>query len=299
MHTYRVAQRLLSIDPALPELALRRVEDLAPPSRETVIRQPIVGESVFHGDGQLGASRRHIDCRWTPQGYSLKVDGVGHFRITDDGRSISRSEGLEKAETLPPQLTETVLGPAMTLALALQGVWCLHAGAVEHDGEVVAFLGPSGAGKSTLARELPRIDRRLRCAADDVLPVMLEGEDLRALPQFPQLKYRVDQQPGDALPASLPVRRICVLEPQDAEAAFFVEPLTGPAAVVALVRHTVAARLFTKLLLKRHMDFCVHLAARVQISRLSYPHRPASLEQTQQLLFPQHRNVALDVDPLD
>ena len=313
MHIYRVAQRLLAIDPALPELALRRVDEFASSSSRSEgslpeLRQSSDDEAVFRGDGLLGPAERHIECRWSPRGYSLYVDGVGHFRITEDGRRISRSDSPDSS-TSSELLTETVLGPAMTLALALQGVWCLHASAVETRGGVVAFLGSSGAGKSTLGRELPKLDLDLHCAADDVLPIALDGTGVcegaaRALPHFPQLKYQLEHQPGDALPANLPLRRIYVLDPihdvkTSTETSVFVKPLIGTAAVLALVRHTVAAKLFTKELLKHHVDFCIRLAQCVEISRLRYPHRPASLEQAQELLFPQHRNVALDIDSLD
>ena len=51
----------------------------------------------------------------------------------------------------PVIIEEALLGPALNLALAWRGVWCLHAGAVLHDGQVIVFLGVSGSGKSTLA----------------------------------------------------------------------------------------------------------------------------------------------------
>lgn len=293
MQTYRVAQRLLSIDPPLPEMAPRRVDDVSPPSAVAGRGdgRRIGCQPVFRGEGQLGSGQRHIECRWSDRGYSLQVDGVGHFRISDDGRQITRSDSGSEPDPATPTshqpLTETVLGPAMTLALALQGVWCLHASAVESRGEVVAFLGLSGAGKSTLGRELPRLDSHVRCAADDVLPVALDHDAVHVLPRFPQLKYRLDQQPGDALPVSLPLRRIYVLEPiSDPSAELSAEPLSGTAAVLALVRHTVASRLFTQELLKRHMDACVQIAEFVEISGLCYPHRPASLDQARELLFP-------------
>ncbi|MCL1693357.1 MAG: hypothetical protein M3096_06720 [Actinomycetia bacterium] len=45
----------------------------------------------------------------------------------------------------------------------------LHAGAVEADGAVIAFIGPSGAGKSTLVRFLST--QRHRFVSDDLLPI--------------------------------------------------------------------------------------------------------------------------------
>ncbi len=57
---------------------------------------------------------------------------------------------------------------------AVLGRLVLHAGAVEMDGGVIAFVGESTAGKSTLARFLA--DRGHRFAADDLLPVRFDPE---------------------------------------------------------------------------------------------------------------------------
>ena len=47
----------------------------------------------------------------------------------------------------------------------------------------------------------------------------------------------------------------------------------------ALIRHTVAARLFDKPLLAAHLDFCAEAAARIPVWRLAYPHRRDVLPQ--------------------
>ena len=64
-----------------------------------------------------------------------------------------------------------------------------------------------------------------------------------------------------------------------------LEPLDGYAAVLALVRHTVAARLFTAELLRQHVDACARLAASADVVRLRYPHRHEALAQVKAALF--------------
>ena len=290
MATYNLANRFVSIEPSLPQIeTLATAETVRPGTGLLPPRPAARTEQVFLGDGQLGRHRRRIECGWSRQGYALRVDGVGQFHISADGGRIRPREVRVPRSSV--DLAETVLGPAVTLALALQDVWCLHASAIASGGAVTAFVGESGAGKSTLARELPRLDPSLCCGADDVLPVAIEDGAAWALPRFPQLKYRFDRQPGEALPDRLPLTRIFVLSPprpvetEPAEGAVVVERLDGYAAALALVRHTVAAKLFTEDLLRRHVEACAKLAERVEIARLCYPRRLDALSRVGETIF--------------
>lgn len=295
---YRLAERLVSVDGPLPELeaftascAGRRWRGagIEPPGgrREAGPRQ-----LVFRGRAELGRRQRDIECRWAGAGYELNVAGVGRFAIAADGGRISLEGGACPRQGA--ELTETVLGPALILALALQGVWCLHASAVEIDGRAVAFLGISGAGKSTLGRALPEISPRFRPVADDVLPLILAVGEARVLPHFPQLKYGSGEQPGAAVAGSLPLAAVYLLDAPEAGSAdrrhavrrrgVAAEPLHGFAAALALVRHTVSARLFTAELLRRHTDLCARLTGLVPVRRLRYPRQRAILPQVEELL---------------
>ncbi len=210
------------------------------------------------------------------QGLRLHIAGVGEFCVTADGVAVV---ALEPA-IVGGALAETLLGPPLVLALAMQGVWCLHASAVTVDGRAVAFAGESGNGKSTLAASLNDAGgsdwRRL---ADDTLPVCRGSEGVAALPHFPQLKLPASEQhPVDA-PARLPLAGVFVVAPPDGERSVTVRLLTRRQATQALIRHTVAARLFDRPLLAAHLDFCAEAAARVPVWRLGYPHRRETLPQ--------------------
>lgn len=275
---YDVARRRIAIAPPVPELELFAGGGEAwqgagePPASAGVQR-------VFAGEAPLGRFRPWIDCEWSDGGYDLEVAGAGRFAVARDGRRIDCDGRPEGAEGF----AEAVLGPALILALALRDVWCLHASAMAADGGVVAFVGESGAGKSTLARELPALGALpYRRIADDVLPVALEAGRARVLPRFPQLKCPPDAQPGLAAPPSLPLAAVYVLGPEEAEVA--AEPLGSGAAALALVRHTVAARLFTPELLARHMDFCAAVAGHVPVRRLRYPRTVETLPRIEGLL---------------
>ncbi len=100
---------------------------------------------------------------------------------------------------------------------AVLGRLVLHAGAVEMDESVIAFVGESGAGKSTLARFLA--DRGHRHVADDLLPVRFAPD-----PSTPV---------EDEL---LPLGVICFLNRSTA-GTVTVEPLSAVAAMQGLIRH--------------------------------------------------------------
>ena len=174
-----------------------------------------------------------------------------------------------------PVVVEAALGPALILALALQGTWTLHASAVFSDDRAVAFVGESGNGKSTLAGFLGREGRPgWRLLADDMLPVVPGPGGLDVLPHFPQLKLAGEDCSPAALPERMPLAAIYVLPPAAGRSkAVQVRRLGSRDAALAVVRHTVAARLFDGALLARHLAFCAHAAAHIRICRLTYPHR--------------------------
>jgi hypothetical protein len=164
---------------------------------------------------------------------------------------------------------EVLLGPVLLLALALGGVFCLHASAVAApDGRgAVAFAGCSGAGKSTLAAAFG--PRRL---GDDVLPVALDLEGAPVvLPRFPQLKLDPATQPGAGAPESLPLVAVLLPSRVAADAPSKVASLGQRAAAAELVRHTLAGRLFPPDLLARHMDLVTAFVRRVPVVRLEVP----------------------------
>jgi len=244
------------------------------PAAPTLGPIPEAVSERFRAPAWLGGRWRPVACSAGPEGYRLEVDGVGRFALSPDGRS-GRTAWLDPSAT-EDELEEAVLGPVLILALALHGVWCLHASAVlaTNARGAVAFLGASGHGKSTLALALAEAGpSRWRHLADDVLPVAGSEAGAVVRPWFPQLKLGPERQPAAAEPEELPLRAVYLLGgpggPQGGR-SHLSEPSRRDA-TLALVRHTVASRLFSPALLARHLEACGALAAGVRVRGVAYP----------------------------
>lgn len=240
------------------------------------------GNLIYQGPGWVGGTLRNVACWSVNRGYRIEIEGAGRWLIDRYGHVTALSDaGLN-----PASLAEVVLGPPLILALASRGTWCLHGSALLFEDRVIALLGETGKGKSTLAGHLGTEDSPPWApVADDLLPMTLDGTAPIALPHYPQLKLPPDRQPSPGLPERLPLGGIYVLvEPETTEERVAIAPLSGHEQVLSLVRHTMAGRLFDRVLLDRHMAFCAELAARIPIRRLVYPHRRTALAETRRAL---------------
>jgi hypothetical protein len=225
---------------------------------------------VFRGPAGIGEHICHVECGVDAAGYDLAVAGAGRWQIAADGSAVRMAFVEPGAD--PCIVRDTLLGPGLVLALALQGVWCLHASALLHDGAAVAFLGPSGAGKSTLAARLPSVNGYgWQTLADDLLPVECGTDGPVALPHFPQLKLAPDCQPAAGRPERTPLRALYLLDTRaGGPAGVTAERLGARAAVLALAGQTMAGRLFDRRLLGEHLRFCTGVATQIPVRRLSY-----------------------------
>lgn len=98
------------------------------------------------------------------------------------------------------------------------------------------------------------------------------GTAATAFPRFPQLKLSPAQQPSSYLPERVPLAAVYLIDsPADRGAEVTSEPLEKRDALVALVSHTVATRLFGPDLLARHLELFGELAEAVPVRRLRYP----------------------------
>lgn len=120
---------------------------------------------------------------------------VGEHEILLDmpaaGRYLARAGNVvtvePEASADPGAVQLFLIGSGLAAILHQRGLLPLHACAVEHGGECVAFLGDSGAGKSTLAAMLSR--RGLRLVTDDVLVTRPHaGKGMLAEPSLPIMK---------------------------------------------------------------------------------------------------------------
>ena len=232
------------------------------------------GTINYAGPGWIGNRWREVVSQRISIGYRIAIDGIGAFAVASDDQRITQiecSDGCANAIQV-----EAALGPPLILALALQGKFCLHAGAALSGEKLVAFVGESGYGKSTLARYLGSESGSVRRrVCDDILPVAVDQDSLLALPHFPQLKLPADRQPPLYAPVSVALHTVYVLDKNTPQIENKVDlhSMTRAEATIALVQHTVAARLFDQELLAQHLTFCAEAAARIRVRRLSYPRR--------------------------
>ncbi len=246
-------------------------EPTAPLNREP--RAPAAAPAATRRATGLVAGRdRAVECRFVADSIEVRIEGVASFAVAGDGRSIRVGEVENSA---PGSLVDdALLGPPLLLALALQGVPCLHASAVAAEQGVVAWLGPSGAGKSTLAAYLGRDGSPWKRCADDLLPVEVGPDGTHALPHFPQLKLPAAAQWCGQQPERLPLRALYLLGESEAEGrGVTIEPLAPTDAVLEILRQTAAWSLYSPDLAGRHLAMCARIAETVPVRRLSYPRR--------------------------
>lgn len=287
---YHIAGHAVVADSRLPALSPFATEPGHPPDplpwsprdkpAESAEPADSADRCVFDGTAWVGRADRAVTCYAGPGGYRITVSGIGTYYVTPDGRACTCLARHPHAD--PETVDETVIGPVLVLALALQGVFCVHAGAVAIGDGSVAFLGQSGRGKSTLAGWLDN-QRAVDCVrvADDILPLTTGDGAPVVRPRFPQLKLPDDQQVPMALDG-LALRAAYILD-TTAEAAptpVSSSPPLGPAdALLAIAEHTVAVRLFGPALSSRHMAFAASVAGGVPVRRLRYPRRRAALAE--------------------
>lgn len=282
-HGYRLAGARLFADTSFSEHARRFAAPLPasletgepwlPPAEPAAERRTV--------SGWIADRDRKVTCSSYPTGFLLAIEDIGQVWIARAGSAI-RLMAAERGVTAF-DLEQCVLGPALALALAARGVFMLHAGAVARDGFVHLFLGVSGAGKSTLACLLATQQAgRWERVADDILPVTLDDGRLVALPHYPQYKLSLDQQ-THGLPERMPVAACYEIDPAPA-GEITIRRLSPRDALLRLIRHTVASRLFDSALLRRHLQFCAEAIQSVPTRQLSYPRRFDTVEALERFI---------------
>lgn len=288
LNAYRISNRTVWIDHVFPELDAFAAPEHQPEIFPTVSPQiDLDGEQVaiYEGPGWIGGKTRQFVLTQGKNGYHLTIEGFGRFYTSKDGSIIYSLKDVNQLSIASK--IEAILGPAMILALALQGAWCLHASAAVFQDQAIALLGESGRGKSTLAWYLSSDDSPgWQRTNDDVLPVSQLPDGVFTLPHFPQLKLPRDDQPVYKAPEKMPLKAIYILSGSaKPEQPIRVQSIPPAQAVLSLVRNTIAARLFDKELLSRHLVFCQVLAQSVPLQRLSYPHDYDRLAEVRRALI--------------
>jgi hypothetical protein len=283
MACYRLAGQVFRFAFPVPGLELYEAVETEPVVVLSLPVPPILALSC-QTVGWIGEEWRAVENWSAPPGILLKVAGGSDFYIASSGQEIVRTDDVGSDS---PEITgldrEILLGPALVLALALRGTWCLHASATMFRENVVVFLGESGQGKSTLAAYLSQ-NASWHLVADDILPVEMDEDGVKLLPHFPQLKLPADAQPGIGLPEQLLLKYVCVLEHVEPDQMPELQKITTVQGVQSLLSHIAGTRMFDAALLANHLEFCAQVARQIPFYKLSYPHRKDALPEIKEIL---------------
>jgi len=284
MASYRLARQDFYFSYPFPEL--ERFESKVETSEEVaaLVSDPFTENSssvlISRMEGWVGGAQRLLEVYDKSDGMLLRVEGCGEFFVTRYGESVGKLNSQKELSQLD---REIILGPALVLALALRGVWSLHASAVTYKENLIAFLGESGQGKSTLAAYLSQRSG-WHLVADDILPIQIIANDLNVLPHFPQLKLPGNVQPAIGLPEQLPLKYICVLTHAEPDQMPELHSISTAQTIQVLISHIAGTRMFDASLLVKHLDFSAQVAKQVPAYRLINPHRSDTLPLVMEFL---------------
>jgi len=266
LRAYQYAQRVIVTDAplSLPRAALAGGGVLHASAAATDFDfTPI--ERIYKGPGAFAGRRVSMRCELTSSGFVISAGHNARLFVSRDGKAVRRLSGSECDFD-----KEVLLGPVMTLSLALQGLFTLHTSAVVTTGGAgVCFLGESGAGKSTAAEYVSASWPMARRVADDLAPFQLK-EGLRLITGMPQAKMPAHHDNASA-PRSYPVTHLVWLAPVEGGAEHFGIQALRPGEIIRrLVESSIGTRLFDKALLRRHFEFCSRASRQVPgcVSRL-------------------------------
>lgn len=232
----------------------------APPAR--AFWKPVyAGPGLVEGSLQRLTSALDSATGWR----RVAFEGGELFLVSPDGRLVARGDAKEISNS---RSLELALGGPVALALALRGVHLLHASAFEIAGRALALTAESGGGKSTLAAAAAH--RGWARLADDQLPVQLGARSL-ALPHFPQLKVPNRERYPGSEPAEVPLLALVEIAHAPACRVATIDRLPRPEAALAMVRATVASRLFDPPLLASHFAGATAAAETLPVVRFRFP----------------------------
>jgi hypothetical protein len=225
-------------------------------------------------------------CYASGNTYRVAVEDMGLFIIeADNGGIVFMDPGNDWADE--GTIDEALLGPVLSVALATQGTFLLHASALLVEDRAFAFLGDSGSGKSTLAAYLASTIDGWQQIADDALPIAASPDGPTILPHFPQLKLPASDQVSMATSERAQLGGVYLLNIPGEPSMPAAVQLGNRDAATSLIQHTIATSLFDDYLLEPHLDLCASIAAQVPVQYLVYPHDEDLLPDVAQLLADQ------------
>ena len=239
---------------------------------------------------------------------SFHISGLGYHFCYGDGYefllSVQGDEIIANVATggTVEDACTYLLGPVIGFALRLQGVVCLHASAINIDGQAVCFCGPPGAGKSTIVAALAQ--QNLAVIAEDVAALDKRRCAFEVQPGYPRVNLWPDSTATlfgscEALPAitpnwgkrymsldgrfcstPVPLAGVYILGDRDTEEQIQFRPLRAAEAFIALAANTYTPYLLNENMRIKEFGVLRRLTASVPV-RLITP--PASFSELHRL----------------
>jgi len=251
-----------------------------PPDEEARLRLGMCIYTAYHGRRVFFYASRPLD-EGIREGDLLgyEAEGVGRF-LWRHGSETVRYRRLEEGSA--ERFAFWIIHPFVPFWMTLEGrSVLLHCGAVEIGGGAVLFVSDYNGGKSTLVEALLRRGHAL--VADDLLPIVEEGESCGCLPSHP---YRWSSRERESLGTYhprltrgwLPIRALYFLERGSPEEGVAIEPVRGIERFVGLKNHGIVYTFPGRLL--EHNRRIEALANRLPLYRLRRPWGMEWMEET-------------------
>lgn len=242
---------------------------------------------AFMGEPDADDSARFIRERHQ-DGVRYVAHGIGEFVISAGGELITYS--LAPGASVG-DVHHILTGPALVMALQLQGHFFLHGGAVERHGDLFAISAPHGFGKSTLTASFHRAGCTV--VSDDVVPIREHGSEFvggqgqpwiklwdNALEAFGEEAARYNEVldglgkrivPGVTAEGERPLRVVYLLSPHTTtDRPIEFRQLPGLDGALGLMANVYSPEIMSGELAARNLDFAVRLAVSVPVRVVSY-----------------------------
>lgn len=277
---------MMGLDAFSSGLATTHFTDLISSFEEFTMMTAANSELRYSGKAYFDKEFREVRFWRSGNRGQIDIDGVPACQINFEESHIH----VLNCEALGDGLNlELITGPALVLLLASRDVYCMHAGAVDTAVGRIGIIAESGAGKSTLSAHK---DDSWSQVADDIMPVTFDGASklIDVLPNFPQLKLDNNVVPGLSK-ARKPLDYLLRINPTPSEEiSFNVLPRTQ--AMLQVVRHTVAAKLFDINALHKHANFAKRVSLYVPVIELSYPRNSNQLDDLHKAIIDHLENFS-------
>lgn len=264
---YKISDAVYCVDSCIPELQPLLLD------KSKLIKKPFTSVVNFINNDE--SSIYHQDAKVGEKIYDLKVktDKNKGYSLTADKHSFNITQ---KSIVTPIDCDPIILlGPALILNLAMNGVFCLHASACILNNNVFVFLAQSETGKSTIARYIGETKNAQRIA-DDIVPIKFINDQLTLLPNFPQLKLQPNQQYNSV---AIRLKTHLMFVTKDENKKVKLTNLNTVNALKKLISHSIATRLLNQQHLKNHFKFCQKVVASSKCYQVSYQHKSNSLNE--------------------